>query len=122
MKSREQLLYAQSRLEAEFQKKQDKLRASFTKTVAPPLLSDVVAGIKSGKYKLSKDFSKDRPLHRCDTISSVFGIIAGETNLDRKGFNDAIRVLEEARQRAMDAIMLGEASEALKVIDAFAKG
>lgn len=122
MKSREQLSYAQRRLEEEFRKKQDKLRASFTKTITPLLLSDVVAGIKSGKYKMVKGFTKDRRLHRSDTIGLVFGITAGEINFDHKGFDAANSVLEKARQKAMDAIMLGEASEALKTIEAFAKG
>jgi len=120
MKSREQINYAQCRLEAEFRKKQTKLRLSFTKHTTPPLLTDVIAKIKSGEFKLAKGFAKDRPLFRTDTVSLLFGIRVEEINFDHKGYEAANSALEAARQKAMDAIMLGEASEALKTIEAFA--
>ncbi|MCQ9208611.1 MAG: hypothetical protein NG712_04450, partial [Omnitrophica bacterium] len=81
--------------------------------------------IRVGKIKMIPRM-KDRTLYRSDDFDDVFDVTSlhdynGSDSYDTKAYNKKCAPIHAEALRIKDQIMLGDAAEALKMIEAFAK-
>lgn len=115
--------YAMERIAGLAKEKLTAIRKSLTVVKAKKLTyGQALRLIKSGKIKL--DYPKSKELHRYDEFSDVFDLKGHHDYHGSGGYDEALYSKKAAPvrkevQRIKDQIMLGDATEALKLIEKF---
>lgn len=114
-----QINYAVTRLDEITRDKTAALEEKFSTPAKILTVADLVKGIKNGSVKPRTEYLTN-DVHRHSYVSSVFDLSGLEPKFDGKGYAKAVKPLQDEYTKIKDKLVLGDASEALKLIEAFA--
>jgi hypothetical protein len=114
-----QLEYAVKRLDSVHSDKWRAIKEQHAKAQQPFDGNALVKAIKSGKVTINTKYAK-RVLGYCDISECFDGIPDKEKPTENEAFKKAVAPLEAEHSRIRDQLYLGDAKEALALIEAFA--
>jgi hypothetical protein len=122
--SKEQMRYAQMRLNQLFEDRRKALLASHTTKNEPVTAEQLLKGIKNGSIKLKPLEGKTNyPLSRSASVTQVFDVVINDVCVvNYKAYRPAEEALRAEITTMQDQIMLGDAQQVLDMLNKFAAG
>lgn len=114
-----QITYAVQRLDEIANTKLSALKTNFTTEVKPFTVADFIKEVKAGRIKVHPGY-EGNDVCRHNYISSIFHIPNRESKFDNKNYEKAAAPIRKEYASIKDKLILGDASDAIKLLEAFA--
>lgn len=120
--TREQLHHVHARMHDICEKRKALIRAKYTTKLPEMTVDQLLLAVAKGKLKVHPHIRGTDPVTGSWSLATLFGVDAfpNPVRYDVKAAEPEMRELTDEYQRAMDAIVLGGAPEALAALRQFA--